>query len=157
VTERQAELLLGEGRHPDADRIEAELLEAGDDPVKARRAAVLGRPIEHIKSPHIESPWLAMDLVYRAPSTAQAAWALLDDASRRVLELCQDIARDKSLAWLEESVAQIRWGEWRQVLRPGEGRATTHRERLVAEHGLGGLAPVRGVLAGIRRLRRRGV
>ncbi|WP_327241311.1 hypothetical protein [Streptomyces sp. NBC_01320] len=60
----------------------------------ARRATVLGRPIEHIKGPHIESPWLAMDLVYRAPSTAQAAWALLDDASRRVLELCQDIARD---------------------------------------------------------------
>lgn len=27
-----------------------------------------------------------------------------------MLELCQGIARDKSLAWLEESVAQIRWG-----------------------------------------------
>ncbi|MEV8204244.1 MobF family relaxase [Streptomyces sp. NPDC079189] len=110
VTERQAELLLGGGRHPDADRIEAELLEAGDDPVKARRATVLGRPIEHIKGPHIESPWLAMDLVFRAPSTAQSAWALVDDATRRVLELCQDIARDKTLARMEESVAQIRWG-----------------------------------------------
>ncbi|MCX4530086.1 relaxase domain-containing protein [Streptomyces sp. NBC_00841] len=110
MTERQAELLLGEGRHPDADRIEAELLEAGDDPVKARRATVLGRPIEHIKGPHIESPWLAMDLVFRAPSTAQSAWALVDDETRRVLELCQDIARDKTLARLEESVAQIRWG-----------------------------------------------
>ncbi|MGW1736719.1 MobF family relaxase [Streptomyces sp. NPDC001999] len=110
VTERQAELLLGEGRHPDADRIEAEHLEAGDDPVKARRATVLGRPIEHIKGPHIESPWLAMDLVFRAPSTAQSAWALVDDATRRVLELCQDIARDKTLARMEESVAQIRWG-----------------------------------------------
>ncbi|MET8516898.1 MobF family relaxase [Streptomyces sp. NPDC005077] len=110
VTERQAELLLGEGRHPDADRIEAELLAAGDDPVKARRATVLGRPIEHIKGPHIESPWLAMDLVFRAPSTAQSAWALVDDATRRVLELCLTIARDKTLARLEESVAQIRWG-----------------------------------------------
>ncbi|MFE4654374.1 MobF family relaxase [Streptomyces sp. NPDC056707] len=110
VTERQAELLLGEGRHPDADRIEAELLEAGDDPVKARRATVLGRPIEHIKGPHIESPWLALDLVFRAPSTAQSAWALVDDETRRVLELCQDIARDKTLARMEESVAQIRWG-----------------------------------------------
>ncbi|MFD5065414.1 MobF family relaxase [Streptomyces sp. NPDC058394] len=110
VTERQAELLLGEGRHPDADRIEAELLEAGDDPVKARRATVLGRPIEHIKGPHIESPWLAMDLVFRAPSTAQSAWALVDDETRRELELCQDIARDKTLARMEEWVAQIRWG-----------------------------------------------
>ncbi|MER7810372.1 MobF family relaxase [Streptomyces sp900116325] len=110
VTERQAELLLGEGRHPDADRIEAALLEAGDDPAKARRATVLGRPIEHIKGPHIESPWLALDLVFRAPPTAQSAWALVDDATRRVLELCQDIARDKTLARVEESVAQIRWG-----------------------------------------------
>ncbi|MGW3658823.1 relaxase domain-containing protein [Streptomyces sp. NPDC005151] len=42
--------------------------------------------------------------------SAQAAWALSDDGTRGVLELCQDIARDKTLAWLEESVAQIRWG-----------------------------------------------
>ncbi|MGW3638576.1 MobF family relaxase [Streptomyces sp. NPDC005143] len=110
VTERQAELLLGEGRHPDADRIEADRLEAGDDPVKARRATVLGRPIEHIKGPHIKSPWLALDLVFRAPPTAQSAWALVDDDTRRVLELCQDIARDKTLARMEDSVAQIRWG-----------------------------------------------
>jgi hypothetical protein len=105
VTERQAELLLGEGRHPDADRIEAELLETGADPAAARRATVLGRPIEQISS-----PWLAMDLVFRPPATVQVAWALGDDEVRRVLELCQDIARDKALGWLEGSVAQIRWG-----------------------------------------------
>jgi hypothetical protein len=115
VTERQAELLLGEGRHPDADRIERELLQAGADPATARRATVLGRPIEHNRSPETEdakerSSWLAMDLVFRAPSTAQIAWALMDDEHRRALELCQDIARDKALGWLEESVAQIRWG-----------------------------------------------
>jgi conjugative relaxase-like TrwC/TraI family protein len=115
VTERQAELLLGEGRHPDADRIEAELLAQGVSPGKARRATVLGRPIEHNQSPATEdakerSPWLAMDLVFRAPSTAQVSWALMDDEHRGVLELCQGIARDKALAWLEESVAEIRWG-----------------------------------------------
>ncbi|WP_398877616.1 MobF family relaxase, partial [Streptomyces prunicolor] len=115
VTERQAELLLGEGRHPDADRIERERLEAGDDPSTARRATVLGRPIEHNQSPETEkarkrSPWMAMDLVFRAPSTAQIAWALLDDVTRQVLELCQDIARDKTLAWVETAVAEIRWG-----------------------------------------------
>ncbi|KIE24795.1 conjugal transfer protein TraA [Streptomyces sp. MUSC 125] len=32
-----------------------------------------------------------------------------DYETRLVLELCQDIARDKTLAWLEESVAEIRW------------------------------------------------
>ncbi|MGX1913626.1 MobF family relaxase [Streptomyces phaeochromogenes] len=123
VTERQAELLLGEGRHPDADRIERERLEEGKSPAKARRATVLGRPIEHNRSPETEkakerSPWLAMDLVFRASSTAQIAWALGDDLIRQVLELCQDIARDKTLAWLEDSVAEIRWGSGGKHRKP---------------------------------------
>jgi len=75
-----------------------------------------------------------MDLVYRAPATTQIAWALGDEETRRVLELCQDIARDKSLAWLEESVAQIRWGSggchrgrhcWRPSPRGGGGGGGT--------------------------------
>ncbi|MGW5098157.1 MobF family relaxase [Streptomyces nodosus] len=123
VTERQAELLLGEGRHPDADRIERERLEAGDDPATARRATVLGRPIEHNRSPKTEkakerTPWLAMDLVFRAPSTAHIAWALGDDETRLALELCQDIARDKTLAWMEDAVAQIRWGSGGKHRKP---------------------------------------
>ncbi|WTH73703.1 MobF family relaxase (plasmid) [Streptomyces sp. NBC_01238] len=127
VTERQAELLLGEGRHPDADRIERELLQEGKSPTQARRATVLGRPIEHNQSPETEkakerSPWLAMDLVFRAPPTAQIAWALGDDDHRLVLELCHDVARDKTLAWMEGSVAQIRWGsggKHREPIRDG--------------------------------------
>ncbi|MBA9050542.1 MULTISPECIES: relaxase domain-containing protein [Streptomyces] len=113
VTERQAELLLGEGRHPDADRIEREFLAQGKSPAQARRATVLGRPIEHNRSPKTDkakerSPWLGMDLTFRPPPTAHIAWALMDDRHRRVLELCDDTARDKTLAWLEESVAEIR-------------------------------------------------
>ncbi|WP_433963323.1 MobF family relaxase [Streptomyces microflavus] len=127
VAERQAELLLGEGRHPDADRIESERLEAGDDPAKARRATVLGRPIEHNRSSKTEkakerTPWLGMDLVFRPPPTAHIAWALMDDETRRVLELCQDIAVDKTLVWVGESVAQIRWGSGgkrREPIRDG--------------------------------------
>ncbi|WP_327340843.1 MobF family relaxase [Streptomyces sp. NBC_01324] len=115
VTERQAELLLGEGRHPDADRIERERLQTGDDPAKARRATVLGRAIEHNRSPETEkakerTPWLGMDLTFRPPPTAHIAWALMDDQRRLVLESCQDTAVDKTLKWLGESVAQIRWG-----------------------------------------------
>lgn len=123
VSERQAELLLGEGRHPDADRIERELLAQGESPARARRTTVLGRPIEHNRSPKTEkakerTPWLAMDLVFRAPSTAHIAWALTDDETRLVLESCQDVARDRTLAWLEESVAQIRWGSGGTHRRP---------------------------------------
>ncbi|MFG2676874.1 MobF family relaxase [Streptomyces sp. NPDC048445] len=115
VGERQAELLLGEGRHPDGDRIEHERLEAGDDPARARRASVLGRPIEHNRSPKTEKakervPWLGMDLVFRPPPTAHIVWALGGDEERLVLELCQDLSVDKTLKWLGESVAQIRSG-----------------------------------------------
>ncbi|MFE4995482.1 relaxase domain-containing protein [Streptomyces mirabilis] len=103
VTERQAELLLGEGRHPDSDRIERELLAEGKSPAQARRATVLGRPIEHNQSPKTDkakerTPWLGMDLTFRPPPTAHIAWALMDDERRRVLELCQDISLDKTLS-----------------------------------------------------------
>ncbi|PZH09165.1 conjugal transfer protein TraA [Streptomyces sp. NTH33] len=123
VTERQAELLLGEGRHPDADRIERELLTEGKSPAQARRATVLGRPIEHNQSPETDkakerTPWLGMDLVFRPPPTAHIAWAFGDDETRLVLELCQDISRDKTLAWLGDSVAQIRWGSGGKHRKP---------------------------------------
>lgn len=117
VTERQAELLLAEGRHPDADRIERERLEAGDDPAKARRATVLGRPIEHNQLPKTEkakerSPWLAMDLVFRAPSTAQIAWALWMT----------------SAAWcwscVRTSPGTRRWRGWRTRLHRSAGGET---------------------------------
>ncbi|MFM9681648.1 MobF family relaxase [Streptomyces brasiliscabiei] len=127
VTERQAELLLGEGRHPDADRIERELLAQGKSPAQARRATVLGRPIEHNRSPKTDkakerTPWLGFDLTFRPPPTAHVAWALADYETRLVLELCQDIARDKTLAWLEDAVAEIRWGsggKHREPIRDG--------------------------------------
>ncbi|MFJ8755207.1 MobF family relaxase [Streptomyces sp. NPDC102441] len=148
VSERQAELLLGEGRHPDADRIERERLEAGDDPAKARRATVLGRPIEHNRSPKTEKakerrPWLGMDFTFRPPPTAHIAWAFGADEIRRVLELCQDISVDKTLEWVGESVAQVRWGsdgKHRKPIRDGglivavlrhyESRATESRPLL---------------------------
>ncbi|MEU1669391.1 MobF family relaxase [Streptomyces sparsogenes] len=147
VTERQAELLLGEGRHPDADRIERELLAQGKSPAQARRATVLGRPIEHNRSPKTDkakerTPWLAFDLVFRPPATAHIAWALMDDEHRLVLELCDDIARDKTLAWTEKSVAEIRWkagGKERARVKDGlvvaifrhyESRATESRPLL---------------------------
>lgn len=99
VTERQAELLLGEGRHSDADRIERERLAQGESPGRARRATVLGRPIEHNRSPQTDKakervPWLRMHLVARPPPTAHIAWALMGHEIRLVLELCQDIVRD---------------------------------------------------------------
>lgn len=54
VSERQAEPLRGEGRDPDADRIEREHVAQGRSPAQARRATVLGRPIDHNRSPKTE-------------------------------------------------------------------------------------------------------
>lgn len=123
VTERQAELILGEGRHPDADRMERELLAQGKSSAQARRATVLGRPIEHNRSPETDkakerTPWLGFDLTFRPPPTAHVAFALGDDETRRVLELCQDIARDRTLAWFEDAVAEIRWGSGGKHRKP---------------------------------------
>lgn len=42
VTQRQMELVFGQGRHPDADRIERELLDDGADPATARRPPFSG-------------------------------------------------------------------------------------------------------------------
>lgn len=89
-------------------------------------------------------PWPAFDLLFRLPPTAYLAWALMDDRRRRVLELCGDVARDKTLVWLEESVVEIRWkagGKQRARVKDGlivavfrhyESRATESRPLLHA-------------------------
>lgn len=74
---------------------------------------MLDRPCEHNRSPKTDkagerTPWLAFDLVFRPPPTVHLACALMDDRHRRVLELCDDVARDKTLVRLKESVAQVR-------------------------------------------------
>ncbi|MFJ4060885.1 MobF family relaxase [Streptomyces albogriseolus] len=105
--------------------------------------------MEHNRSPKTDkakerTPWLAFDLTFRPPPTAHIAWALMDDRHRRVLELCDDIARDKTLAWMEESVAEIRskaGGKLRARVKDGlivavfrhyESRATESRPLLHA-------------------------
>ncbi|MEV5886709.1 hypothetical protein AB0L74_29160 [Streptomyces sp. NPDC052020] len=82
-------------------------------PARARRATVLGRPIEHNRSPKTDKakeriPWLGMHLVFRPRRrhTSRGRW--LTTRPAWCLELCQDIARDKTLAWMEDAVAHIR-------------------------------------------------
>jgi conjugative relaxase-like TrwC/TraI family protein len=115
VTERQVKLLFGEGRHPDADRMERELLDDGADPATARRATVLGQPIEEIEH-RKQTPLLALDFVFRPQSSLVVLWALGDDRTRRVIERAHERAVATTLRWLEDEVAQTRWAS-------GRGRA----------------------------------
>lgn len=105
VTERQAELLFSKGMHPDADQIEATLTHAGQDAETVRQVTLLGRPVAHIAR-----PLLAVALEFRASPTVHLLWALGDEQTRATIEDAQTIARDRTIAWIEDAVAQVRWG-----------------------------------------------
>lgn len=117
VSERQMELLFGQGRHPDADRIERGLLDDGADPATARLATVLGQPIEEIEA-RKQTPLLALDFTFRPQASLHVLWALGDDHTRRIIERAHERAIAKALRWLEDEVAETRWSS-------GRGRAKT--------------------------------
>lgn len=117
VLERQMELLFGEGRHPDADRIERDLLDDGVDAATARRRTVLGQPIEEIEA-RKQTPLLGMDFTFRPQTSLVVLWALGDAATRRVIERAHERAVATALRWLEDEVAETRWAS-------GRGRAKT--------------------------------
>ncbi|MGP3632429.1 MobF family relaxase [Streptomyces sp. 24-1644] len=113
VTERQMELVFGQLRHPDADRIERELLDDGADPETARLATVLGQPVEEIERRKV-TPLFALDFTFRAQASLIVLWALGDDHTRRVIERAHERAIDTALRWLEDEVAETRWSSGRQ-------------------------------------------
>ncbi|MEU8672731.1 relaxase domain-containing protein [Streptomyces anulatus] len=70
VTEEQLRNLFGDrGRHPYADRIEADRLAAGDSPKKAFKAGALGRRVTVT----------GVDFVFRPQPTIYLLWALGDE------------------------------------------------------------------------------
>ncbi|WP_079060895.1 MobF family relaxase [Streptomyces prasinus] len=102
VTEQQLRNLFGErGRHPDADRIEAERLAAGDSPKKAFKAGALGRRVTVT----------GIDFVFRPQPTIYLLWALGGDETRRVIEAAHERAIERVLEWIEDEVAVIRYGK----------------------------------------------
>lgn len=100
VTEAQLRSLLGEGRHPHADRIEAAQQAAGETPVDARRAGTLGRRVKVT----------GVDLVFRPQPTLNLLWALGDEQTQRAIEAAHERAIERVLTWIEDNVAVIRFG-----------------------------------------------
>ncbi|MFJ5787936.1 MobF family relaxase [Streptomyces hydrogenans] len=117
VGERELELLYGELRHPDADRIERERLTDGASPQEARRATVLGQPLDEIER-RGAIPLLAFDFTFRAQASLIVLWALGDETVRRVIETAHDRAIETTLRWLEEEVAEVRWSSGRKRAKP---------------------------------------
>ncbi|MFD9606677.1 MobF family relaxase [Streptomyces sp. NPDC059970] len=94
--------LFGErGRHPYADRIEADRLAKGESPKKAWKASALGRRVKVT----------GFDLVFRPQPTIYLLWALGDDETRRVIEAAHERAIERVLEWIEDEVAVIRYGK----------------------------------------------
>ncbi|WP_406514539.1 relaxase domain-containing protein (plasmid) [Streptomyces sp. NBC_00161] len=101
VTEEQLRNLFGEGgRHPDAERLVADRLAAGDSPKVARRAGALGRRVKVV----------GFDFVFRPQPTIYLLWALGDEETRLVIEAAHERAIARVLAWIEDHVAVIRFG-----------------------------------------------
>jgi conjugative relaxase-like TrwC/TraI family protein len=102
VIEAQLRNLFGErGRHPDADRIEAERLTAGDSPKKAFKAGALGRRVTVT----------GVDFVFRPQPTIYLLWAFGDEETRLVIEAAHERAIEQVLEWIEDEVAVIRYGK----------------------------------------------
>ncbi|WP_331722344.1 MobF family relaxase [Streptomyces canus] len=102
VTEAQLRNLFGErGRHPYADRIEADRLAKGDSPKKAFKAGALGRRVMVT----------GVDFVFRPQPTIYLLWALGDEETRRVIEAAHERAIERVLEWIEDEVAVIRYGK----------------------------------------------
>ncbi|MFE8974899.1 MobF family relaxase [Streptomyces cyaneofuscatus] len=102
VTEQQLRNLFGErGRHPYADRIEADLLAKGASAKKAFKAGALGRRVTVT----------GVDFVFRPQPTIYLLWALGDDETRRVIEAAHERAIERVLEWIENEVAVIRYGK----------------------------------------------
>ncbi|MFB7552624.1 MobF family relaxase [Streptomyces sp. NPDC056154] len=102
VTEAQLRNLFGDrGRHPYADRIEADRLAKGESPKKAWKAGALGRRVTVT----------GVDFVFRPQPTIYLLWALGDEETRRVIEAAHERAIERVLEWIEDEVAVIRYGK----------------------------------------------
>ncbi|MCX4538439.1 relaxase domain-containing protein (plasmid) [Streptomyces sp. NBC_00841] len=112
VTEGQMRNLFGEGLHPDADRIVADRLAAGDSPAAAARAARLGYRVQK---------WSGADLVFRPPGSVQVLWALGTPPVRRLIEDLQTRVTGEVLATAETELLWVRVGADSTVQRARAG------------------------------------
>ncbi|MFF8960776.1 MobF family relaxase [Streptomyces sp. NPDC014894] len=126
VTEDQLRHLFGEGRHPHADRIEAEQLAAGASPKAAERAGALGRRVKVTGA----------DLTCRPQPSIYLLWAFGDERTQRVIEAAHEWAMGRVLVWIEDEDAVIRIGaQGAYEVRPVHGLAAARFRHYEARSG----------------------
>ncbi|MFI2215169.1 MobF family relaxase [Streptomyces sp. NPDC020141] len=126
VTEDQLRHLFGEGRHPDADGIEAEQLAAGRSPKVAERAGALGRRVKVTGA----------DLVFRPQPSVYLLWAFGDEKTQRIIEGAHEWAIGRVLEWIEDEAAVIRIGaQGVHEVRPVHGLAAARFRHYEARSG----------------------
>ncbi|MGW1974244.1 MobF family relaxase [Streptomyces sp. NPDC001889] len=126
ATEEQLRNLFGEGRHPDADRIEAEQLAAGRSPEAAERAGALGRRVKVTGA----------DLVFRPQPSVYLMWAFGDEETQRIIEGAHEWAVGRVLVWIEDEAAVIRIGaQGVHEVRPVHGLAAARFRHYEARSG----------------------
>ncbi|MFJ5535168.1 MobF family relaxase [Streptomyces sp. NPDC093261] len=127
VTEAQLRNLFGEGRHPHADRIEADQLAAGKKPAAARRTGALGRRVKVT----------GFDLVFRPQPTLTLLWALGDEETRAVNEAAHECPIAAVLAWIEDEAAILRFGaKGVYQVRPAHGLVAARFRHYEARSGM---------------------
>ncbi|WP_078898094.1 MobF family relaxase [Streptomyces sp. CNQ-509] len=135
ATERELELLFGQGLYPRADAITAECLAADHSPAAVRQAVKLGYAVrERTGKGGSVTAW---DMVLRPPPSFHLLWALADDATRRILEDCHLLAGDDTLASLEERGLIVRSGRGSTVRRRARpGVAAVRFRHWTNRHGM---------------------
>ncbi|MFD8960295.1 MobF family relaxase [Streptomyces anulatus] len=128
VTEAQLRNLFGErGRHPDADRIEADRLAQGASLTKAFRAGALGRRVTVT----------GVDFVFRPQPSIYLLWAFGDEETRLAIEAAHEYAIVRVLEWIEDEVAVIRYGtDGIYRVRPSGGLVAARFRHYEARSGL---------------------
>jgi len=110
VSESQMANLYGKGCHPDADRLVAERLAAGEPAELAERAGRLGRTFSAVADRTGRRAVAGYDLVFSPVKSASLLWALGDARVQAAVAGAHAEAVADTLAWLGKQAAFTRTG-----------------------------------------------
>ncbi|MFF2475078.1 MobF family relaxase [Streptomyces sp. NPDC058066] len=127
VTEAQMRALFGEGLHPEADRIAAELSTAGARCAEVLRAVKLGYALRSKTGKG--GSVVAWDCVFRPPATVSLLWAFGTGPVPGIIERAQLVALTKVVTWLEDNALIVRSGAGSKVRKPARSGVVAVRFR----------------------------